>query len=75
MNRVTGNYPLHGDPAADPRYGSGLLVDIRAALMNRGFPEVTPFDLDDLERALLGFLYATNHTTPGGTTPVTGEEC
>ena len=73
------SYPLPMSVTDDSRFTVSLLVDVRDVLAAHGFPKVqSGVDLLYLEKSLCEFLYApttTNETTPGGTGPVTGEEC
>ncbi len=68
-------YPMPA-PEHDPRFTIGLIIDVRDVLTEHGYPHITSGDdFVELQQALFRFLYTTNTTTPGETTPVTGEEC
>lgn len=51
-------YPIAPAPDGDPRFTTGLLLDVAELLEAHGYPPVTDGrDLVDLQQALYRFLY------------------
>ncbi|WP_306317313.1 MULTISPECIES: hypothetical protein [unclassified Streptomyces] len=52
-------YPIRPLPGDDPRFTTGLVLDVASVLETQGYPKVTGIDWVDLRQALWGFLYGT----------------
>jgi hypothetical protein len=58
-------------PTTDDRFTTGLLADIEAVLVSRGYPPATDADMDSLSRAIGGHLRRTGRsgTHPADSAP------
>lgn len=51
------HYPIRPQPDDDPRFTTGLVIDVAEVLERHGYPPVEDVDFVDLRQALFRFLY------------------
>ena len=56
-------YPVPGPSATDPRFCTGLVLEVAETLQRRGYPVLDSRDITGLEKALHQFLYGPEGET------------